>query len=151
MSLLLGIDTGGTYTDAVLVDAASGDVRSSCKALTTRHDLALGIGRSLSGLPEFEPTDIQLVSLSTTLATNAAVEGLGGRVCCVLIGYNPELLRHYRLDRQIHAAVLEHIPGRHDVFGEELERFDVDALRAAIRRHDTAVDAVRDLQLPVGA
>ena len=40
--LLLGIDTGGTYTDAVLFSEANG-VLAKAKALTTRHDLAVGI------------------------------------------------------------------------------------------------------------
>ena len=41
MALSLGIDTGGTYTDAVLYDPALG-VIAAAKALTTRHDLAEG-------------------------------------------------------------------------------------------------------------
>ncbi len=40
--LKLGIDTGGTYTDAVLVDSDHTLV-ASCKSLTTRHDLTIGI------------------------------------------------------------------------------------------------------------
>ena len=41
MALLLGVDTGGTYTDAVLIrDEVT--VVASAKSLTTRHDLALG-------------------------------------------------------------------------------------------------------------
>ncbi|TIX88282.1 MAG: hypothetical protein E5V24_15350, partial [Mesorhizobium sp.] len=50
--LFLGIDTGGTYTDAVLWSEAggpphgpnSGKVLAKAKALTTRHDLAVGGG-----------------------------------------------------------------------------------------------------------
>ncbi len=45
--LFLGIDTGGTYTDAVLwreaTGATPGAVVAKAKALTTRHDLAVGI------------------------------------------------------------------------------------------------------------
>ncbi|MBW8320591.1 MAG: hypothetical protein K0M47_14900, partial [Rhizobium sp.] len=39
---LLGIDTGGTYTDAVLYSETQG-ILAKAKALTTRHDLAIGI------------------------------------------------------------------------------------------------------------
>ena len=42
MSLKLGIDTGGTYTDAVLLDDERG-VIASAKALTTKNDLSIGI------------------------------------------------------------------------------------------------------------
>jgi predicted NBD/HSP70 family sugar kinase len=40
--LFLGIDTGGTYTDAVLYSESEG-VLASAKSLTTRHDLAIGV------------------------------------------------------------------------------------------------------------
>ena len=83
MSILLGIDTGGTYTDAVLFDEDKGVIETA-KALTTRHDLSVGIAGAVSGALEASgvpASDIGLVSLSTTLATNALVEGQGGRVC----------------------------------------------------------------------
>ena len=47
MAYFLGVDTGGTYTDAVIVDEAATQVIGKAKSLTTRRDLALGIGRAL--------------------------------------------------------------------------------------------------------
>ena len=41
----LGIDTGGTYTDAVVIDTDSLEVLAKAKALTTKEDLARGIKR----------------------------------------------------------------------------------------------------------
>ena len=49
MQLALGIDTGGTYTDAVLVNHETGAVLAGAKALTTRHDLSVGIGGAIRG------------------------------------------------------------------------------------------------------
>ena len=46
----LGIDTGGTYTDTVIVELDSGRPVMGNKALTTRRDLSVGIRDSLSGL-----------------------------------------------------------------------------------------------------
>ncbi|MDH7571052.1 MAG: hydantoinase/oxoprolinase N-terminal domain-containing protein, partial [Armatimonadota bacterium] len=46
MAVYLGIDTGGTYTDAVLLDEQHGVVRSA-KALTTKHDLSIGIREAM--------------------------------------------------------------------------------------------------------
>ena len=54
MSLLLGIDTGGTFTDAVLYDEAKG-VIAKAKSLTTHHDLALGVGGAVSAVLESSP------------------------------------------------------------------------------------------------
>ena len=73
MSLRLGIDTGGTYTDAVLVDEADAIV-ASAKCLTTRHDLTVGIGHVLDELPAGQLPRVSLVALSTTLSTNSVVE-----------------------------------------------------------------------------
>jgi len=80
MTILLGVDTGGTYTDAVLIRDDT-DVIASAKSLTTRADLALGIGsavRAVLAEADVAPGEIALASLSTTLATNALVEGQGG-------------------------------------------------------------------------
>ncbi|HAB76667.1 MAG TPA: hydantoinase, partial [Planktomarina temperata] len=79
MTILLGVDTGGTYTDAVLIRDDT-DVIASAKSLTTRTDLALGIGsavRAVLAEADVAPGEIALASLSTTLATNALVEGQG--------------------------------------------------------------------------
>ena len=47
MAYFLGVDTGGTYTDAVVINQANDSVTSTAKSLTTRPDLALGIGRAI--------------------------------------------------------------------------------------------------------
>ena len=79
MSFVLGIDTGGTFTDTVALRPDTGEVVAWNKAATTHHDLAVGISESITGLPGIRPNEIELVALSTTLATNAAIEGVGGR------------------------------------------------------------------------
>src|SRR4030043_520170 len=76
ISILLGIDTGGTYTDAVLLDDECG-VIGKAKALTTKYDLSVGIRGAMEAVLSNPPPDIRAVSLSTTLATNAIVEGQG--------------------------------------------------------------------------
>lgn len=89
-ALYLGIDTGGTYTDAVLWSETRGIV-AKAKSLTTRHDLAEGISGAVDVVVRqalVEPGEIKLVSMSTTLATNAVVEGQGGRVALVMIGFD---------------------------------------------------------------
>ena len=55
MKLVLGIDTGGTYTDAVLLDAGTGAVVASGKARTTRDDLSRGISDVMDSLPAPSP------------------------------------------------------------------------------------------------
>ena len=141
MTLILGIDTGGTHTDAVALNPATDAVIAWHKTPTTHADLAIGVSAAIDGLRGVAPSRIGLVSLSTTLATNAAIEGLGGRVCALLIGYDEAMLRRYGLARRIHAAALEFIQGRHDVFGDERAPLDEDGLRRAVERWSGRVEA----------
>ncbi len=80
MSLGLGFDTGGTYTDAVILDFETGQVLQKAKSLTTYADLSIGIDSSLRKLDPSLLKQVTMVSMSSTLATNSVVEGRGGRV-----------------------------------------------------------------------
>ena len=86
MGIGLGIDTGGTCTDAVLYDFTQRRILAGAKSLTTKEDLALGIGAALDQLPVELLRRTERVALSTTLATNACVENKGGRAGLILIG-----------------------------------------------------------------
>ncbi len=140
MALLLGIDTGGTYTDAVLLDDRSGVV-ASAKALTTKHDLSIGIRNALDAvLPQHSP-GIGLVSLSTTLATNAIVEGQTSPVCLLLLGYPADALELAGLGQAIGGDPVVFIDGGHTVTGEEQMPLDLEAARRAILAHAPKVAA----------
>ena len=86
MAIGIGIDTGGTYTDTVAYELDTGRVLAKGKSPTTKDDLALGIGRALDALPRELLEQAEAAALSTTLATNACVEGRGGRARLVLMG-----------------------------------------------------------------
>ena len=90
MSLILGLDTGGTYTDAVIINKNSNKVIASSKSLTTYQNLVLGLNNSVSKvldrLPKKDKNNIDLVVLSSTLATNAVVNGIGEIINLILIG-----------------------------------------------------------------
>ena len=85
----LGIDVGGTFSDSVLMDLNAGRVLSKAKSPTTHDDLVKGIERSVGLLDESLFSEIRLVSLSTTLATNALVEGRKSRIAAILPGISP--------------------------------------------------------------
>jgi len=76
----LGVDAGGTYTDAVIYDLEAARLLDKKKAPTTKWDFTVGIGEALAGLNPGLLDSVDLVALSTTLATNAIVEGKGQRV-----------------------------------------------------------------------
>ena len=92
MKIGIGIDTGGTYTDSVVYDFFTRKTLSSAKALTTKHDLSIGIRKSLDGLDPTLFPQADIVSLSTTLATNACVENKGGRAKLIFIGVDKKIV-----------------------------------------------------------
>jgi N-methylhydantoinase A/oxoprolinase/acetone carboxylase beta subunit len=150
MTVALGIDTGGTYTDAVLVDHASDEVLAGAKALTTRHDLSVGIGQAVAAVFDrraafhsrpMSPTEVDLVALSTTLATNAIVEGQGSPVCLLLIGYDPALIQQYGFERDLVTRDVVYLRGGHDGMGNEVEPLDEAAAREAILARRDRVEA----------
>lgn len=135
MTYFLGVDTGGTYTDAVIVDEAATRVIGSAKSLTTRGDLALGIGRAVDAAlagAGVAPGEVSLVSLSTTLATNALVEGQGGRVALVFIGFDAGDLDRGGLIEALKGDPVIHLAGGHSHAGAELAPLDLARLEAEV-------------------
>ncbi|TWG66034.1 hydantoinase/oxoprolinase N-terminal domain-containing protein, partial [Aminobacter sp. J44] len=143
-SLFLGIDTGGTYTDAVLWDESAGprgEVLAKAKSLTTRHDLAEGISGAVDRVLEkaaVPAASIRLVSMSTTLATNALVEGQGGRVALVMVGFSEDDLDRAGLRAALGSDPVIFIPGGHDVHGNA-QLLDTSKLEEALPELGTSV------------
>ena len=136
MGYFLGVDTGGTYTDAVIVDEAATRVIGKAKALTTRNDLAIGIGGAVDAAltrAGVAARDISLVSLSTTLATNALVEGQGGRVALVFIGFDAGDEARAGLDEALRGDPIYRLTGGHGHAGQELAPLDLAALEQHLR------------------
>ncbi len=150
MSYKLGLDTGGTYTDAVLLDEKQ-QVVAHAKSPTTHHDLSIGLrsavsalldaSRELSRTDSAVTADIQLVSMSTTLATNAIVEGRGRPVCLVLIGYSERQFKRARLGDALGGDPLIYIDGGHNASGAPLADFDLQTLQSQIDLHSEGVEA----------
>ena len=140
MTYFLGIDTGGTFTDAVLLDADK-KIVASAKSLTTRFDLSIGIGDSLDKLPADWLTRVGLVSLSTTLTTNSVVEGKGSPVCVLLAGYDPPQVKASGLIELLGQEAIVALPGGHDAGGFPVVPLDEAASRAAILHHAPRVSA----------
>ena len=144
MTLVIGLDTGGTYTDAALLDTATGTVRATGKSLTTRDDLSIGVGGAIRRvLEDFEGSaaDIGLVSLSTTLATNAVVEGVGGRVGLLMIGFDETSLQRADLARALGQDPVFFINGGHAADGAPQAQLDEAAIREAVNATEGEVSA----------
>ena len=154
----VGIDIGGTFTDAALVDADTGQVRV-VKVLTTPEDPAHGFMSALErGLAECGAggPDVAAVVHATTVATNAIIEGKIARVGMLVTRGFRDILE---IGRQIRSRLYDvhlqkpaplvprrwslEVGERLDAEGNVLEALDVSEVRAAVRRLRTeGVEAV---------
>lgn len=146
MTVVLGIDTGGTYTDAVLVNYENDKILSNFKSLTTKKDLSIGIRNAIASVlsvngKAFSPQKIRLVGLSTTLATNAIAEGHGTPVCLLLIGYDRDLIHQYRFQNDLGTQNVVYLNGGHDMQGNEQQPLDEVAAKQAILKWRESVNA----------
>lgn len=136
-SVLIGIDTGGTYTDAAIIDQGQHRILASAKSLTTKGDLSLGVGAAMrAALDDADKTinakQIKMVSVSTTLATNAVVEGHGSVVGVILIGFDDGMVEKTGIAKAFLGLPIIRIAGGHDHNGEEREAFDATGLQKVI-------------------
>jgi N-methylhydantoinase A/oxoprolinase/acetone carboxylase beta subunit len=133
---IIGIDTGGTYTDAVLIDTNTQAIVATSKKLTTHYKLSVATGEALAELLKTSgatPEQIEKVVVSSTLATNAVVENRGARVAVIVIGF----VKHFRLP--VKAVVF--VKGGHNIMGEEEQPLELDYLVQLIQGLKNEVDA----------
>ncbi|MGD9317153.1 MAG: hydantoinase/oxoprolinase N-terminal domain-containing protein, partial [Anaerolineae bacterium] len=141
-SLVLGIDTGGTFTDGVLLEYESRRVLASEKSLTTKRDFSIGIERVIDGIQIDDPSAIRMVSISTTLATNAIAEGKGKRVALLLIGYDPDLLATFKMEGRLVTPNYFFFDGGHDLYGREKKALELPAILTRVNEIKNQVDAI---------
>ena len=122
MQFSLGIDAGGTYTDAILVRDSDGSVVSSGKALTTYPDLIKGIRNAIDNLEQENLENVSLVSVSTTLATNTVLEGTGSPVALILVG-------EHSMKGDFPARHIIRVEGGHTFNGEENVSLEIEKVK----------------------
>lgn len=92
MKVRIGIDVGGTFTDAVVIDNDTFELIGSAKTPTTHEaeeGVAAGIIQVLHKAMEechVEPEDVTFIAHGTTQATNALLEGDVAKVGIVTLG-----------------------------------------------------------------
>ncbi|MGD9779757.1 hydantoinase/oxoprolinase family protein [Methanomethylovorans sp.] len=134
MQYSLGIDAGGTYTDAVIIRNSDKKVVASYKALTTYPELLTGIENAIDGLDPQYLKDIKLVSVSTTLATNTILEKTGYPVGLILVG-------NYLVPQDTSVQEYVMVRGGHTATGAEAEALDIEAVTEFVNRVKDNVSA----------
>ncbi|MCL2863270.1 MAG: hydantoinase/oxoprolinase family protein [Methanimicrococcus sp.] len=138
MTFCLGIDTGGTYTDAVIVDDEKQIVLESVKSLTTYPDPIGGIRNALDLLPPDLLSKVTVVSVSTTLSTNTVLENTGEPAALILIG-DEKLLFSEDISKTVENFVI--VRGGHDGDGNEVAELDTAAIESYVRAVKDKVSA----------
>jgi N-methylhydantoinase A len=154
----LGIDTGGTFTDATLIDEATGEV-AIAKVPSTPSDPAVGfLVASERILRErgVAPAEVEYVVHGTTVATNAVIEGnVAPTGFLTTAGFRDML----EIARQVRPSLYDlrfekpkplvprqrslGVPERLDAAGQVVVPLDEEAVRAAARQlRDEGVESV---------
>jgi N-methylhydantoinase A/oxoprolinase/acetone carboxylase beta subunit len=133
---IIGIDTGGTFTDAVLLDKGDGTILATAKTPTTHYRLSAGIATALTEILRLHPAAARqssAVCVSSTLATNSVVENKGARVAVLVIGY----VKHFKLP----VKSIAYVDGGHTIDGSEEQPLDLDTLVELLADLKNEVDA----------
>ena len=147
-NLRIGIDTGGTFTDIVCVDTASGAMRVT-KVASTPSNPAIGLVRGVKSiLGDASLDDLAGLAHGTTVATNALLQGeISGLGLIVTEGFRHilEIARQavpegygnsyfwVKPDRIVPLRFVREIGGRLNFLGEQLRPLDETSIRAAAR------------------
>ena len=110
----------------------------SAKALTTRPDLSSGVGAAVDAAlasAAIDGAEIGMVSLSTTLATNALVEGQGGRVALIYVGFRAKDVEAQGLSDGLAGDPVCVLDGGHNHDGSEAAALDETALDDFLEKH----------------
>lgn len=134
MPEILAIDTGGTYTDGVILETVKRRILHTAKTRTTPDNLRCCIESCLNQLDAAATKNLALVCLSTTLATNALVEGRGCKEGLILIGGKP--------DGRLPTERFQVLKGKPDIMGRMRQPLDPQQIDDAIEALRGEVEAV---------
>jgi N-methylhydantoinase A/oxoprolinase/acetone carboxylase beta subunit len=130
-----------------VIDRSRHRILSSAKALTTKGDLAIGVGEAMAQAVaalagEVKATAISLVAISTTLATNAVVEGHGSPVAALFIGFDDQMVVRTGISAAFPGLPVLRIAGGHDHNGDAVATLDENVLAEMLLPLQGQVSAV---------
>ncbi len=97
MSIIIGVDIGGTFTDLVMYDETTGKTHVA-KVPSTPENFSIGLIKGLGALP-VNFSEIGLIVHGTTVATNAVLERKGARCGLIMTKGFRDVIELRRRDR----------------------------------------------------
>ena len=147
----IGIDVGGTNTDGVLYDCVDKRIVASVKIPTEHASYAKAIDNSLKALTasiDDNGSEVASVNISTTVSTNALLEGKGEPSNLILIGFD----RYPHIVSDIEGAIgpssVLKVRGGHTGWGKERETFDPRAVENFAKDHRGELFTVSSMYSP---
>lgn len=148
MKVGIGIDTGGTCTDAVIYQFEENRILAYAKTPTTKGDLSIGIGKAIDNLPKELLNEVEMISLSTTLATNACVENKGGRAKLIFFGLPQDHMKEVKNKQGlIDSSELIFVESETNCSGEIVKEPDWEYFEAEVLNSLKGCDAVAVVEL----
>ncbi len=146
MSLIIGFDAGGTFTDSVIFNTETKKIISSGKSLTTNFDLSQGIKKSLNvtlkDIPTRDKKNIKQIIVSSTLATNSLINSNGCRVGLILIGFDKSIFKNKPLVDACNNGNMCLIKGGHDAEGNEKEKLDFKSIQKFVEINKSKFESI---------
>lgn len=140
--LAIGIDTGGTYTDGVLLQYKTREILRTVKTLTTKGDLKHCVVNAIDQLDIGAPEKVKLVGISSTLATNSVAMGTSRKVALLLIGYDQRMIEEFKLGHKLPADRIAYFEGGHSAQGIQKAPLDTEGIRTWVDANKDDVDAI---------
>ncbi|MDD3964303.1 MAG: hydantoinase/oxoprolinase N-terminal domain-containing protein, partial [Synergistaceae bacterium] len=147
----IGIDVGGTNTDGVLYDCIEKRIAASVKIPTVHSSYARAIESSLKALIggcDDKSSEVASLNISTTVSTNALLEGRGAPSNLVLIGFDryPHIVSD--IEKMISPLSLLKVRGGHTGWGKERESFDSEAVKNFVKKREGELFTVSSFYSP---
>lgn len=140
--IVVGVDVGGTFTDLILADLASGAVKIHKVSSTNANPaeaVVTGI-REICELSDVSPAEIGSVFHGTTVATNAMLENKGARTGLITNSGFRDVLHIGRHQRPNHYSIMQDLPWQHRPMIQRRHRMTVDCRMDASGKELTALD-----------
>ncbi len=146
MSLILGLDAGGTYTDSVIFDSKTQKIISEGKSLTTNFNFSIGIKKSidisLNKISTNNQKQIKLIVVSSTLATNSVINSTGCRVGLILVGFDQSILKNQKLLKVCKNGEIFLTPGGHNADGIEIQKLKLYEIDKFLKRNLDKIESI---------
>lgn len=150
MKVRIGIDVGGTFTDAALIDNNTFELISTAKVPTTHSEqagVAAGIVQVLKTIMEenhVNPEDVVFISHGTTQATNALLEGDVVKVGIMTIGRGIQGAKSKSdtLMGEIPLTATKYLHSENEYIESETEHFCEDVAKAVLTLKEKGCQAI---------